>query len=57
MMKPETSIIGQTTTGLCGPAAVALVIKGVSHSYGPRKALDNVSFEVAARQLYRATWP
>jgi ABC-2 type transport system ATP-binding protein len=47
MMKPETSIFGQTTTGLCGPAA-ALVIKGVSHSYGPRKALDNVSFEVAA---------
>lgn len=49
MMKPDISIAGETATGPYDPAAaMALVIEGVSHSYGPRKALDNVSFTVAA---------
>lgn len=50
MMKPEPSIAGNDATGLPGPSSpgdVALAIEGVSHSYGPRKALDNVSFTVA----------
>jgi ABC-2 type transport system ATP-binding protein len=51
MMKPDISIAGEVATGLNDPArtnAVALAIEGVSHSYGPRKALDNVSLTVAA---------
>ena len=51
MTKPDISIAGDETTGLHDPSypdAVALAIEGVSHSYGPRKALDNVSFTVAA---------
>jgi ABC-2 type transport system ATP-binding protein len=51
MTKPDISIASDETTGLPDPsfpAAVALAIEGVSHSYGPRKALDNVSFAVTA---------
>ena len=51
MMKPDISIAGDKTNGLHDPShpdAAALAIEGVSHSYGPRKALDNVSFKVAA---------
>src|SRR3954451_19668612 len=44
MIKPDVSISGDTTTGLRG---AALTIEGVSHSYGPRRALDDVSFTVA----------
>jgi ABC-2 type transport system ATP-binding protein len=33
--------------GGADPAAAALTIEGVSHSYGSRRALDNVSFTVA----------
>lgn len=51
MMKPDTSIAGDKATGLHDPSvpdAAALSIEGVSHSYGARRALDNVSFTVAA---------
>ena len=51
MMKPDISIAGDKASGLNHPVhphAIALAIEGVSHSYGPRKALDNVSFTVAA---------
>ena len=51
MMKPDISIAGDKASGLnhpVHPQAMALTIEGVSHSYGPRKALDNVSFAVAA---------
>lgn len=51
MMKPDMSIAGDKANGLHDPSrpdAVALAVEGVSHSYGPRKALDNVSFTVAA---------
>jgi ABC-2 type transport system ATP-binding protein len=49
MMKSDISIAGKKATGRYDPAdAMALVVEGVSHSYGPRKALDNVSFTVAA---------
>jgi ABC-2 type transport system ATP-binding protein len=51
MMKPEVPIAGEMVTSLHGPScsgAVALAIEGVSHRYGSRKALDNVSFMVAA---------
>jgi ABC-2 type transport system ATP-binding protein len=51
MTKPDISIAGDETTGLHDPScrdAVALAIEGVSHSYGARKALDNVSFAVTA---------
>jgi ABC-2 type transport system ATP-binding protein len=44
MTAPDASIAGETTTGLRG---AALTIEGVSHSYGTRKALDDVSFTVA----------
>ena len=44
MTEPDVSISGDTTTGLRG---AALTIEGVSHSYGNRKALDEVSFTVA----------
>jgi ABC-2 type transport system ATP-binding protein len=50
MMKPEPSIAGDKATGLHGPfhpGGAALAIEGVSHSYGTRQALDNVSFTVA----------
>jgi ABC-2 type transport system ATP-binding protein len=51
MTKPDISIAGDKASGLNHPVhphAVALAIESVSHSYGPRKALDNVSFTVAA---------
>ena len=51
MMKPDISIADDKANGLHDPSypdAVALAVEGVSHSYGPRKALDNVSFTVAA---------
>jgi ABC-2 type transport system ATP-binding protein len=51
MMKPDTSFAGDKATGLHDPSsadAAALSIDGVSHSYGARRALDNVSFTVAA---------
>jgi ABC-2 type transport system ATP-binding protein len=48
MMKPVSPIARKATAGLSDPAdTVALAIDGVSHSYGPRKALDNVSFKVS----------
>jgi ABC-2 type transport system ATP-binding protein len=51
MMKPDISIAGDEVSGLHAPSpsdAAALSIEDVSHSYGARKALDNVSFAVAA---------
>jgi ABC-2 type transport system ATP-binding protein len=51
MMKPDISIAGDKASGPNDPAhldAAALAIQSVSHSYGPRKALDSVSFTVAA---------
>ncbi len=51
MMTPDISAASGEATGLhdrSHPEAAALAIEGVSHSYGPRKALDNVSFTVAA---------
>jgi ABC-2 type transport system ATP-binding protein len=50
MMKPEPSIAGDKATGFHGPSypgGVALAIEDVSHCYGTRQALDNVSFTVA----------
>lgn len=48
MMNPAISIT-DTAPGLHDASdSMALVVEGVSHSYGPRKALDNVSFVVAA---------
>jgi ABC-2 type transport system ATP-binding protein len=50
MMKPEPSIAADKVNGLHGPSypdGAALAIENVSHSYGTRKALDNVSFTVA----------
>jgi ABC-2 type transport system ATP-binding protein len=48
MTKPGSAIASKEAVGSCDPADAALAIEGVSHSYGPRKALDNVSFTVAA---------
>jgi ABC-2 type transport system ATP-binding protein len=52
MMKPDLPTTGdKATTGLHGrshPGGAALAIEGVSHSYGTRRALDNVSFTVAS---------
>src|SRR6266446_5489780 len=51
MMKPDLPTTGdKATTGLHGRSysgEAALAIEGVSHSYGTRQALDNVSFAVA----------
>jgi ABC-2 type transport system ATP-binding protein len=50
MMKPEPSIGGDEATGFHGPSypgGTPLAIEDVSHCYGTRKALDNVSFTVA----------
>jgi ABC-2 type transport system ATP-binding protein len=50
MMKPELSHAGDKVTALAGPSYpgdAALAVEGVSHSYGTRQALDNVSFTVA----------
>jgi ABC-2 type transport system ATP-binding protein len=49
MMTPDISIHDDKANDLHNPQlpdAAALAIEGVSHSYGPRKALDNVSFTV-----------
>src|SRR4249919_2399704 len=51
MMKSGTTIAGDEAPGLHDEShrqAVALAIEDISHSYGSRKALDNVSFKVAA---------
>jgi len=51
MRKPDISIAGGKAIGPDDPAhsdVAALAIENVSHSYGPRKALDSVSFTVAA---------
>jgi ABC-2 type transport system ATP-binding protein len=49
MLKPASPIAGKGTADSFYPAnTVALAIDAVSHSYGPRKALDNVSFIVSA---------
>ncbi len=58
MMKPDISIAGDKTNGLHDPSypdAAALAIEGVSHTYGPRKALDDVSFTVAPEALRRCS--
>jgi ABC-2 type transport system ATP-binding protein len=47
MMEPEPSIAGDQPAVSPHPGGVALAIESVSHNYGPRKALDNVSFTVA----------
>ena len=51
MMKPDLPTTGdKATTGLHGRSysgGAALAIEGVSHCYGARRALDNVSFTVA----------
>jgi ABC-2 type transport system ATP-binding protein len=44
MTGPDASIAGDTATD---PREAALAIEGISHSYGTRKALDNVGFTVA----------
>jgi ABC-2 type transport system ATP-binding protein len=48
--KPDVSIAGdKATTGLHGRSysgEAALAIEGISHCYGPRQALDDVSFTV-----------
>jgi ABC-2 type transport system ATP-binding protein len=50
-MKPDMSIAGdKATTGLHGRSysgEAALAIEGISHCYGPRQALGDVSFTVA----------
>ena len=50
MIKPDVSTAGYKGTGHNGPSYqgdAALAIEGVSHSYGTRQALDDVSFTVA----------
>jgi ABC-2 type transport system ATP-binding protein len=50
MMKPDLSIACDKATGPPGPPyprGAALAIEGVSHSYGARRALDDVSLTVA----------
>jgi ABC-2 type transport system ATP-binding protein len=50
MMKPDVSTACDKATGPYGssyPGGAALAIEGVSHSYGARRALDDVSFTVA----------
>ena len=49
-MKPDVSTACDKATGPYGssyPGGAALAIEGVSHSYGARRALDDVSFTVA----------
>jgi ABC-2 type transport system ATP-binding protein len=48
MMKPGISIANRATLLQDAADSAALLVKGVSHSYGSRKALDDVSFTVAA---------
>ena len=50
MMKPDVSTACDKATGLHGssyPGGAALAIEGISHSYGARRALNDVSFAVA----------
>src|SRR5437879_8063671 len=50
MMEPEQPIVGNTVPDLApkfDPRGTALSIENVSHSYGARRALDDVSFTVA----------
>jgi ABC-2 type transport system ATP-binding protein len=50
MMKPDVSTACDKATGPHGspyPGGAALAIEGVSHSYGARRALDDVSFTIA----------
>src|SRR4030081_378702 len=50
MMKPDASTACDKATGPHGspyPGGAALAIEGVSHSYGARRALDDVSFTIA----------
>jgi ABC-2 type transport system ATP-binding protein len=50
MMDSDVLTAGEKATGACGmpaPAEAALTIEGVSHHYGARRALDDVSFTVA----------
>jgi len=49
-MKPDVSTACDKATGPHGspyPGGAALAIEGVSHSYGARRALDDVSFTIA----------
>lgn len=48
MMIGGISIADQATVLEDAPDSVALVVEGVSHSYGSRKALDDVGFTVTA---------
>jgi ABC-2 type transport system ATP-binding protein len=50
MTEPEMPVASYSVPDLAqksDPDGIALSIEGVSHCYGPRKALDNVSFTVA----------
>src|SRR3981189_1277914 len=50
MMKPDASTACDKATGPHGspqPGGAALASEGVSHSYGARRALDDVSFTIA----------
>src|SRR4030081_1400090 len=50
MMKPDASTACDKATGPHGslyPGGAALAIEGVSHSYGARRALDDVSCTIA----------
>src|SRR4030088_1568131 len=50
MMKPDAPTACDKATGPHGssyPGGAALAIEGVSHSYGARRALDDVSFTIA----------
>src|SRR5437879_7064284 len=50
MMEPEQPIVGNTVPDLApkfDPRGTALAIEGDSHSYGARRALDDVSFTIA----------
>src|SRR3982075_4625372 len=50
MMKPDASTACDKATGPHGssyPGGAAMAIEGVSHSYGARRALDDVSFTIA----------
>jgi len=51
MMKPGISIADRATVPQGAADSTALVVRGVSHSYGSRKALDDVSFTVGARSF------
>jgi ABC-2 type transport system ATP-binding protein len=57
MMEPEKSIVGNNLPDLApqfDPRGTALSIENVSHSYGARRALDDVSFTVAPASFIQA---